>query len=66
MPERMLNANTLFLEVPSPHNGYQWACHGLGMVFYEKEEWRARWKMAWLQVASGREQDRPLNQALSP
>lgn len=42
-----------WLEPPSEENGWVWRCHGLGMVWDHPQEWQARWKLHYLQTASG-------------
>lgn len=56
--------STPYLESPCEENDWMWTCYGLGMKFQHRQEWQARWKLHWMAVASGSEQDRPRNQAL--
>lgn len=60
----MANLNRPWLEAPSEENNWKWRCHGIGMVFQDTDEQRARQKLEWMRVASGGGINRPLDQAL--
>lgn len=45
--------NGPWLEPPCENNNQMWRVYGMGMVWDHAQEWQARWKLHYMQVAAG-------------
>jgi hypothetical protein len=49
----MTDTSKPWLQAPCKENQWMWRVYGLGMVWDHAQEWQARWKLHYMQMAYG-------------